>query len=77
MDLDDEDDCNAENRGNIPGYRYAVVKARAVLDAVNDVQRQRELISRSDLTIGRNLDVARRALSPHTNRALRGTQFDP
>jgi hypothetical protein len=78
MDVSGEADYeNIEQSGNIPGWKYAVVEAKTILDAEGDPRRQRELMTAADVTIGRDLHLSRQRMGPHVNRAPRGTQFDP
>jgi hypothetical protein len=77
MDLTGEADYDSSDKADLPEYRFAAIKAEALLAAQGDARRQRELITTQDVTIGRNLHASRVRLRPHVNRAPRGTQFDP
>jgi hypothetical protein len=74
MDVTGEADYDGSNQVE---YRFAAIKAAAVLAAQGDARRQRELITTGDVNIGRNLHSSRVRLRPHVNRAPKGTQFDP
>jgi hypothetical protein len=77
MDVTGEADYDGSDKVDLPEYRFAAIKAAAVLAAQGDARRQRELITSGDVAIGRNLHSSRVRLRPHVNRAPRGTQFDP
>jgi hypothetical protein len=77
MDVTGEADYDGSNQVDLPEYRFAAIKAAAVLAAQGDARRQRELITTGDVNIGRNLHSSRVRLRPHVNRAPKGTQFDP
>jgi hypothetical protein len=77
MDITREADYDSSDQTDLPEYRFAAIKAAAVLAAQGDAKRQRELITNGDVDIGRNLDSSRVRLRPHVNCAPRGTQFDP
>jgi hypothetical protein len=77
MDVTGEADYDSSDKTDLPEYRFAAIKAVAVLAVQGDARRQRELITNGDVDIGRNLHSSRAHLRPHVNRAPRGTQFDP
>jgi hypothetical protein len=77
IDVTGEADYNSSDKVDLPEYRFAAIKAAAVLAAQGDARRQRELITSGDVAIGRKIHSSRVHLRPHVNRAPRGTQFDP
>jgi hypothetical protein len=77
MDVTGEADYDSSDKTDLPEYRFAAIKAAAVLAAQGDARRQRELITNGDVDIGRNLHSSRARLRPHVNRTPQGTQFDP
>jgi hypothetical protein len=77
LDVTGEADYDDSDKVDLPEYRFAAIKAAAVLAAQGDAGRQRELITSGDVAIGRNLHSSSVCLRPHLNRAPRETQFDP